>query len=259
MIELVGILNLTPDSFSDGNQHNTLKDALKHSQAMLDNGASIIDVGAESTRPGAQPISWAEEISRLTKFITEIKTYSWPISIDTYHPETVKWLKQHLSEFIINDVTGFRNPVMCKMAAELNCKIILSHLPKISHSIQDAHHHKPINSINQVIDELHDSIAQLIKTGIHRQNIIIDPGIGFGKTKELNWQLLKFGKHMPEYKVMIGYSRKRFLGQNRMEIMPNYKAGQIAANHNAKYLRVHDIVGHTPLMNKSTPLNSASY
>ena len=213
MTELVGILNITPDSFSDGRQNNSIEAAIKHAEEMLSEGASIVDVGAESTRPGADAINWNEEVTRLSGFMQQAEVLGWNISLDTYHPETVDWASKNLSNFIINDVTGFRNPAMRDVAASTGNKVIVGHLPRTSHDIQDAHREKPIDSINQVVQELHDSIEQLIQAGVARDNIIVDPGIGFGKTKELNWKLLRFGLYMPEHEVMIGYSRKRFLGR----------------------------------------------
>ena len=248
MTELVGILNITPDSFSDGGQNNSLEAAIKHAEEMFSQGASMVDVGAESTRPGAKAIDWKEEVRRLTGFIQEVEAFGWNISLDTYRPETVDWVSKNLSNFIINDVTGFRNPAMRDVAASTGNKVIVGHLPKTSHSISDAHREKPIDSINQVIQELRDSIEQLVQAGVVRDKIIVDPGIGFGKTKKLNWKLLRFGLYIPEHEVMIGYSRKRFLGENRMEIETNYLAGRIAVDSNAKYLRVHDVSGHASLV-----------
>ena len=211
--ELVGILNITPDSFSDAGQNNSVEAAIKHAKQMLSEGALIVDVGAESTRPGASAIDWSEEVRRLSGFIEQVEALGWNISLDTYHPETVDWASKNLSHFIINDVTGFRNPAMRDIAVSTGNKVIVGHLPKASRNIQDAHKEKPIDSIDQVIEELRNSIEELVRAGVARDNIIVDPGMGFGKTKELNWKLLKFGLCIPEHEVMIGYSRKRFLGR----------------------------------------------
>lgn len=248
MAELVGILNITPDSFSDGGQNDSTKAAILSAEKLFEDGASIVDVGAESTRPGAEPISWQEEVNRLTGFMRHARTMNWPVSLDTYHPETVDWASKQLGSFIINDVTGFRERAMRDLAARTGNKVIISHLPQASRSVQEAHQGKLVDSIDQVVRELHDAIDQLIQAGIGRDNIIVDPGIGFGKTRDLNWQLLKFGRHMPDYAVMVGYSRKRFLGEGRMEIEANYSAGRIAVDAGAKFLRVHDVKGHAPLI-----------
>ena len=248
MAELVGILNMTPDSFSDGGQNNSVETAVKHAEQMLSQGASIIDVGAESTRPGAEAIDWSEEVTRLAGLIQQAQARDWNISLDTYHPETVDWASKILANFIINDVTGFRNPTMRQLAASTGNKVVVSHLPTVSHKIQDAHQQKPVDSIDQVVEELHQSVDQLVQAGVTQDNIIVDPGIGFGKSRQLNWRLLRFGLYMPEHEVMVGYSRKSFLGEGRLEIEVNYLAGQIAVEANVSYLRVHDVQGHAPLV-----------
>lgn len=248
MAELVGVLNMTPDSFSDGGQNSVTEDAVERAEELYIEGASIVDVGAESTRPGAKPLTWQEEVARLDGFVQKAQQNGWRISLDTYHPETVRWASSHLTKFIINDVTGFRDETMRQAAAELGERIIVSHLPISSSDIQGAHKDKPVESEAQVIDELESSIQLLAKAGVRQEDIILDPGIGFGKTMELNWKLLEFAKLMPDYDVMIGYSRKRFLGEDRMEIDPNLEAGRIAIAAGAKYLRVHDVAGHAPLV-----------
>ncbi len=98
---------MTLDSFSDGGQNNSVEAAIKHAEEMFSEGASIIDIGAESTRPGADAIDWSEEVTRLSDFIQQVEALGWNISLDTYHPETVAWASKNLSNFIINDVTGF--------------------------------------------------------------------------------------------------------------------------------------------------------
>lgn len=248
MVKLVGILNITPDSFSDGGQYLNSQGALKKARQLVTDGASIIDVGAESTRPGAQALTSDQEIARLSDFILKAKDLDLNISLDTYHPQTVAWASQHLSNFIINDITGFRNKAMQDIALKIDAQIIVSHLPLSSSSIEDAHKQKSVNSISQVVEELNYSISNLTSIGIKKNKIILDPGIGFGKTRKLNWELLKFAKYMPDYEVMIGYSRKRFLGDDRFEIQANFSAGKIAVEAGAKYLRVHDVLGHASLI-----------
>jgi len=114
--------------------------------------------------------------------------------------------------------------------------------------IQQAHKTQPVSRVDQVKDELLEKAKLLQNKGLPRDNIILDPGIGFGKTPELNKELLKFAELVPEYDVMIGYSRKRFLGDQRMETEPNIEAGRIAIAHGAKYLRVHDLKSHAKIL-----------
>ncbi len=248
MAELVGILNITPDSFSDGSRYQSAEDAVRHTKQLFIDGASVVDVGAESTRPGAVPLSWEEEIARLAPFFREARTRGWDLSLDTYHPETVRWAATQIGRFIINDVTGFRNADMREAAAETGNEVIVSHLPHASADIQSAHKEKPIDSVEQVVEELFESIAALVVAGVAHKNIIADPGIGFGKTLEVNWELLEIGKKIPLFRTMVGYSRKRFLGEERMELPINLFAGEIAVGAGAHYLRVHDVAGHRPLI-----------
>ncbi len=247
MVHLVGILNVTPDSFSDGGQFVDSSIALTQAESLFAAGAHWVDVGAESTRPNAIALSDEQEWERLEPVLRVlIPLHPHAISLDTYHPNTVEkaWA---IGPVIINDVTGFNNPDMVQLAARLGATVIVSHLPK-GMTIQQAHEQTPISTIEQVEDELLAKAKELQDAGVARNHIILDPGIGFGKTPELNEQLLTFAECVPDYEVMVGYSRKRFLGDNRMDIQPNRAAGKVAIAHGAHYLRVHDVVGHKQLL-----------
>lgn len=249
-LELVGIVNVTPDSFSDGGYYDSPAEALHHATQLFDDGASYLDIGAESTRPGATPLSAIEEWARLQPVLAELIPFHHDhISIDTYHPETVRAAAQELGSFIINDVTAFNNPAMIAVAAELGMRCIVSHLPSVhGQDIQGAHKStEKVSSIEQVRDELLVKRQAMIEAGVYPGSIILDPGIGFGKTAELNWQLLEFARCVPGIEVMIGYSRKRFLGEHRFDTEVNIKAGKVAQEAGAKYLRVHDVAAHYPL------------
>jgi dihydropteroate synthase len=167
------------------------------------------------------------------------------ISLDSYHPETIRRAFR-IGPVIVNDITGFRDPAMIRVAAEHQAKVIVSHLPNMS--IQEAHAQVPVSTTEQVRTELLAKADLLEQAGLPHGDIILDPGIGFGKTSELNKRLLAFGEQMPEYPVMIGYSRKRFLGDRRMDPAPNLAAAKIAIAHNASYLRVHDVAAHMQLL-----------
>ena len=249
MTELVGILNITPDSFSDGGEWNNHSDAIKRAEDLLIQGAAIIDIGAESTRPGASELHASEEWSRLQPVVTNLRHHGNQLSIDTYHPETVLKCTEILDDFIVNDVTGLHNPVMQEIVSWYGLRCIVSHLPTaVDGHIQTAHKKRTIDSEQQVVDELGQRIEMLEQQGIPKQNIIVDPGIGFGKTPELNSTLLAFAKHFPRHRTMIGYSRKKFLGEHRARLETNLAAGRIAINAGAAYLRVHDVAGHMPLL-----------
>ncbi len=245
-VKLVGILNVTPDSFSDGGQYFDLSAAISQADKLFVDGASLVDVGAESTRPNAIKLTADEEWQRL-QLVLEVLIPKYPgkISLDTYHPETVRRALA-IGLVIVNDVTGMNNPDMVDVALELKPTVIISHLPNMD--IQSAHQTIPINDVNQVKNDLLNKAQELINHGLPKSQIILDPGIGFGKIPEVNVQLLKFAEMVPDYDVMIGYSRKRFLGENRMELAPNLDAGRIAINSGAKYLRVHDVAGHTQII-----------
>ncbi|HSW37331.1 MAG TPA: dihydropteroate synthase [Candidatus Saccharimonadales bacterium] len=246
MVKLVGILNITPDSFSDGGKFVDPKAALAQAEQLFKDGASLVDVGAESTRPGAVALTDEEEWRRLEPILPVLmRRYPGRVSLDTYHPATAaRALK--ISPVIINDVTGMNNPAMEEAVAKYKPLCIVSHLP--GQDIQAAHQGQLVDSLERVKAELLDRAALLQSKGLAKDRIILDPGIGFGKTPELNWQLLRFAEQVPDYKVMIGYSRKRFLGENRMELEPSLEAGKIAIASGVAYLRVHDVAGHRALL-----------
>lgn len=248
MTELVGILNITPDSFSDGNLYLDPERAVKHAEKLFADGAAIVDIAAESTEPGTVPVTPAEEWHRLSGVLEWFaELYPGRLSLDTYHPETATKALS-LRPFIINDVTGFQDPAMVATAAEHQVKVIVCHLP--GQDIQAVHKAEPLDDLQVVVDDLLSRAATLEGKGIKHRDIILDPGIGFGKTADLNWQLLEFARFVPDYKVMIGYSHKRFLGDKRMELKTNLAAGQAAIAAGAAYLRVHDVRGHRQLVEK---------
>lgn len=238
---IFGILNLTPDSFSDGAQYPTVSSALEAAQQLINDGADVIDVGAEATNPKAEPITSAEEWLRLSKVLPSLLTrHPERISLDTRNPETARKFLS-LGGTILNDVSGFQDPRMIQLAARFQPLCIINHFPGPT---PKAVHNLRIDSMEQVTKDLLKTRSKLVKAGVSRENIVLDPGIGFGKTSELNRRLLRFAKIVPSSHVMIGYSRKRFLGKNRMEIGPNLEAATIAARSGAYCIRVHDVAAH---------------
>lgn len=244
--QLVGILNVTPDSFSDGGQFLDPKKAVAHAVQLFADGASIVDLGAESTRPNAKQISDDEEWRRLEPVLRElIPRYPGKISLDSHRPANVRRALA-IGSVIVNDITGMHNPEMVRLVLELKPKVIIMQMPGTD--AQQAHRNPTMTTPEQVRKDLLAQADKLEAGGLPRDHITLDPGIGFGKTMELNRELLKFAKLVPEYPVMIGYSRKRFLGDGRMELAPNIEAGKIAIANGAAYLRVHDVVGHRHLL-----------
>jgi len=245
-VQLIGILNVTPDSFSDGGQFLDPDKAIAHAGQLFADGASIVDVGAESTRPNAEQLTDEEEWLRLEPVLRElIPRHPGKISLDSHHPATVRRALA-IGPVIVNDITGMHNPEMVRLVLELKPKVIIMQLPGTD--AQQAHRNPTITTAQQVKDDLLKQAAALETGGLPHGNIILDPGIGFGKTMELNRELLQFAQQVPDYPVMIGYSRKRFLGDDRMELAPNLEAGKIATLNGAAYLRVHDVAGHRQLL-----------
>ena len=245
MTELVGIANLTPDSFSDGGQYNTVDLAVAHIRQLFLDGAALVDVGAESSRPGATPVTADEEWQRLEPTLSRFAPDGHRISIDTYHPETVHRVADLLVDPIINDVTGFSNPDMVDAVAERRLRCVISHLPKTAlGNIAAAHAGIRVNDELQVRDELLEAQDLMYMAGIERDRTILDPGIGFGKTSLLSRKLIGFAALVPGETVMVGYSRKKFLGPNRLDVSTNLSAATIAVAQKTAYLRVHDVFEH---------------
>jgi dihydropteroate synthase len=246
MTQLAGILNVTPDSFSDGGLYFDTESALKRAGQLLQDGATLVDIGAESTRPGAVALNSGEEWRRLKSILPPlIKKYPESISVDTYHPETAERALK-IGRVTINDVTGMNNPNMIQVIKKYMPYCIVCHLP--AEEVQLAHRSKLLTDIRVVVDDLMHRRKMLLEVGLNPDQIILDPGIGFGKTPELNYKLLRFAELVPGIKVMIGYSRKRFLGEHRMDLATNLAAGRIAIKSGAAFLRVHDVVGHRQLI-----------
>ena len=238
-VKIFGILNVTPDSFSDGGRFNELEAALIQTEDLFSAGADFIDVGAESTRPGARELSADEEWGRLEFFLDSCLRRNGNLrqfSLDTRKPELArKFLK--MGGQIINNVSGFQDPEMIEVVAAYDAWAIVNHFP--GRTITEVHEQKTY-SINKIQDELLSKKNEMTLAGIDPEKIILDPGIGFGKTVELNWELLKFASLVPDEKVMIGHSKKRFLGDDRYKKTPNVEGAKVAIESGAWALRVHD-------------------
>lgn len=248
--QLMGILNVTPDSFSDGGQFISPKTAAQQAQAMIAAGATIIDIGGESSRPGAEPVSVKEELHRVAPIFKKIQKNNFLLSIDTYKPEVAAQVIQ-LGAKIINDISGLRNPIMRQVAAKAKCKVVIMHMAGTPRNMQKNPHYK--NVVQDIIVFFKKQIQLAVADGITRKNIIIDPGIGFGKTVEHNLTILKnlpkFKQAFPDLPLLIGASRKSFIGKiTGAEVndrLPGTLAVHLAAaQHGADILRVHDVAEH---------------
>lgn len=252
MTKIVGILNVTPDSFSDGGYWNSPERAEERVATLFSDGADMIDIGAESTKPGVKPVTPEQEWQRLEPVLCRLKDQYDPsmFSIDTRHGEIASravdtWSK----DLMINDVTMFNDPKMVEVVAAHGLRAVVSHLPPIAKGDLDLAHKEKINSEGEVLNDLLDRISELEELGVKRDKMIIDPGIGFGKTPELNRKLVSFAR-LTTMPVMIGYSRKRFLGEfHRFAAAPNIELGRIAVVSGAAYLRVHDVAAHRHMLN----------
>lgn len=248
MVQLIGILNATPDSFSDGGEDLSVETLMARAKQLLADGADLIDVGAEATNPFVKALTWQDEWARLQTFLPALlAAFPGKVSLDTYHPETAAKALE-IGPIILNDVTTFRDQKMVAIAAHHHVRCIVSHLPFSAPSIAEAHKHATMDTVQAVKDELLQRRDEMIAAGVKPANIILDPGIGFGKTMDLNQKLLEFAKEVPDIPVLIGHSRKRFLGEHRFDIEPNLAAARKAIAAGAQYLRVHDVKAHHTLI-----------
>ena len=246
---LIGILNVTPDSFSDGGDFLDPEKAAERAATMLDEGAQIIDVGGESTRPGSDPVSPDEELNRVLPGIQGILE-GHPgaiISVDTYRASTARAALE-AGAGIINDVTALRgDPEMVGVVADAECPVILMHMLGEPKTMQKDPHYDDV--VREVRDFLAERVVHAEKAGVAPDKIILDPGVGFGKTLEHNLALLENLDAIAElgYPVLVGASRKRFIGSIiSAEEAKNRVAGTVATSvlayeRGATLFRVHDI------------------
>ena len=209
---VMGILNLTPDSFADGGRHNSFEAGVARALEMIAEGVDIIDIGGESTRPGADRISAEEEQARVLPVIAELSKSGVKISIDTMRADTAEKAVQ-LGASIINDVSGgLSDPAMFATVKKLGVPYILMHWRGESKQMNSRAVYSDV--VSDVISELNSQIDDALDAGINKLQIIIDPGLGFAKDAEHNWEILRNLKKFTSmgYPVLIGASRKRFLG-----------------------------------------------
>jgi len=244
---IMGILNVTPDSFSDGGKYLEKNNAINHALAMIDNGADIIDVGGESTRPFSDPVSLDEEISRVIPVIEGIRKESDVcISIDTTKSE-VATAALNSGASLINDVSAMEvDPLMIDVALKFDCPIIIMHMKGTPKSMQDNPQYESL--ISDIKDYLQERVNFIVSKGVNSKKIVIDPGIGFGKTVENNFEIINNLNHFTKMglPVMLGASRKSFIGISLDLPEEDRLEGSLAANiiglqNGAKIFRVHDV------------------
>jgi dihydropteroate synthase len=243
---VMGILNVTPDSFSDGGEFLDADAAINHGVEMAEQGADIIDIGGESTRPRSDPVSPEEELKRVRPVAEGLlQKVDVPISIDTRRP-TVATEIVELGAQMVNDVSGLRDPEMVSTLGRLNVPVVAMHMLGTPKTMQEKPEYKDV--MGEILGYLRNQIDSAVKGGIQRENIILDPGIGFGKTVDHNLEIIRRLGEMRSLglPILVGASRKSFIGKILDSEVDNRLEGSLAALvssvlNGANIVRVHDV------------------
>ena len=248
---VMGIVNITPDSFSDGGQQALTAQALRHAEKLLGDGAQILDIGGESTRPGATAVPLSQELARLMPFVREAVRWHVPISVDTYKPEVMQAVLD-CGVDIINDIWALRQPGAERViAAHPGCGVCLMHMHRDPQTMQME---TMAGDVLEVVETfLQDRVRVLLEQGIVAQRLVLDPGIGFGKTVAQNFQLLAKQADLLRlgYPILAGWSRKSALGavlskegqvpEPAQRQSASVAAALLAVERGASVVRVHDV------------------
>ena len=259
---IMGVINITPDSFFEDSRSNNISETIKIAESMIQNGADWLDVGGESTRPGAEPVEEEEEISRVVPVIRELRE-KFPeigISVDTRRSKVAKLSLEEGAD-MINDISALSDENMINVIKQSDCYICLMHMKGLPGNMQDNPQYDDV--VAEVRNRLNEKVSLLIREGIDRKRIIVDPGIGFGKSLEHNLLLLKSGREiipMNNVRLMRGVSRKSMFSEllGRIETRDRL-AGTlgIAAMSKTKavdIIRVHDVAEHADLFRAMSTL-----
>ena len=239
---VMGILNVTPDSFFDGGRHFGPDEALRHAERLIAEGADMLDVGGESSRPGAAPLDEAEEQARVLPVVRAVvRRFDLPVSIDTWKPGTARAAVAEGAE-IINDIGGLRDPAMAAAAAETGAAVVAMHMRGVPAIMQQ------LPPSPDIMAEIHEFFEKLLQLPVQVNKIVLDPGIGFGKTATDNLIILNRLKEFRVYRrpLLVGVSRKSFIGAVTgvpadARLPGSLAAGVVAALHGADILRCHDV------------------
>ncbi len=244
-VKIMGILNVTPDSFSDGGKYLSVEKAVERAREMVKEGADIIDIGGESSRPFSEPVSEEEEMKRVLPVIEELQDLKIPISIDTYKPRVAEEaLKRGVS--MVNDIYGLRKEGMAEIVRDYDAAIVIMHMKGEPKNMQLNPSYE--DTIGEIAKFLRKRIEFALKKGIKEEKIIIDPGIGFGKRVEDNLRILKYLDSFKSlgFPILIGASRKSYMGklldlpvEERLE--STIASDVIASLKGASIIRVHDV------------------
>jgi len=244
---VMGIVNITPDSFSDGGRHHAPDAAIAHALALVADGADILDLGAESTRPGAAPVPTSEERRRLLPVIEGLRDCGVPLSIDTFKPPVMAAALEAGAD-MINDVYGFRLAGAIQAVANSRCGVCVMHMQGEPGTMQDAPRYDDV--VAEVGDFLLERAARLRDAGVDSHRIVLDPGLGFGKTPDQNYQLLRelsaLQRPSQIFPVLLGLSRKSMIGHVTGRPVDQRLAGSLAGAlagvmRGAAIVRVHDV------------------
>ncbi len=242
---VMGILNATPDSFSDGGQFYQRDAGLKQAEKMITAGVDIIDIGGESTRPGAEPVALQEELDRVLPVIEALKDCGVALSIDTYKPETMRSALD-LGVDCVNDIWALRQEGAVEVVKQSNCGVVLMHMQRDPQTMQFNPNYT--NVVQDVQAFLLERCALLEELGVASDRIAIDPGFGFGKSLEHNYQLLAQFQLLTQhgYPVLAGISRKSMLGKVTNQevgdrLIPSIAAAILAVERGAQIVRTHDV------------------
>jgi dihydropteroate synthase len=244
---VMGIVNVTPDSFSDGGRHDTLQGALAHALKLAEDGADLLDIGGESTRPGSTPVPLEEEVRRVVPVVRELaRRTTIPLSVDTSKAEVARQSIEAGAQ-IINDVTALADPAMPELARATSAGVILMHMQGTPQTMQLDPRYDDV--VNEIISFFEARLQVLTDLGIAAERIVVDPGIGFGKTVEHNIQLLARLEELTrlDRPICLGVSRKKFFGKLLDRPVGERLAGSLAVacfamcRGAAQILRVHDV------------------
>lgn len=245
--QVMGIVNMTPDSFSDGGNYNNLDDAMRRVDSMIQSGATFIDVGGESTRPGATEVSVEEELDRVIPLVEKIARYFdvW-ISVDTSKPQ-VMTESAKAGAHLINDIRALTEPGAIEAAAKTQLPVCIMHMQGDPKTMQNAPHYQ--QDIYQEVDQFFTQhINRCVNAGIAREKIILDPGFGFGKNLQHNYRLLAKLNNFHHFglPLLVGMSRKSMIGQvlnvaPQERMIGSVSCAVIAAMQGAQIIRVHDV------------------
>ncbi|RGD93808.1 dihydropteroate synthase [Acinetobacter sp. SWAC57] len=244
--QVMGILNVTPDSFSDGGEHNGKVQAIAHAKQMIADGATVIDVGGESTRPGASVVEVEEEIRRVVPVVEALAELDVVISIDTSQPEVIR-AAVAAGAHIWNDVRALTRPKALETAAELNIPVIIMHMRGEPTTMNGLDHYDDVTQ--DVITELSQRVDDALKAGVRPENIMIDPGFGFAKNAKQNLKLLKEFHQLNQlgYPILSALSRKRFIGEAlggadaRQRAVGSVAGHLMSIQQGASMVRAHDV------------------